>query len=101
MGLQVGLIGRAVGKYAEEAACAKDNIPVSLKDLRGLRVRELKQRMQVAGLDVAGRVDKESLLELVEGDANVLQRVLHPQKTEMTSSVVSPPVDYVAMAETV
>lgn len=101
MGLQVGLLGRAVGKYAEGAACAKDNIPVSLKDLRGLRVRELKQRMQVAGLDVAGRVDKESLLELVEGDANALQRVLLPQKTDMTSSVASPPVDYATMAQTV
>lgn len=49
--------------------------PSSLEDLRGLRVRELRRVLGAAGLDVAGRVDRESLLELLEPEGAV-ERVL-------------------------
>lgn len=49
--------------------------PASAEDLRSLRVRELRRTLGAAGLDVAGRVDRESLLELLEPEG-AIERVL-------------------------
>mmetsp|Transcript_75107 Transcript_75107/g.208887 ORF Transcript_75107/g.208887 Transcript_75107/m.208887 type:complete len:510 (-) Transcript_75107:277-1806(-) len=44
-----------------------------LEELRAMRARDLKRRLQTLGLSTEGRVDKESLLELLErSDIDVL-----------------------------
>lgn len=56
-------------------ACLEDTSAACLDDLKNMRVRELRKHLEAAGLDVSGRVDKESLLELLD-DRSVVECVL-------------------------
>mmetsp|Transcript_42593 Transcript_42593/g.97702 ORF Transcript_42593/g.97702 Transcript_42593/m.97702 type:complete len:421 (-) Transcript_42593:81-1343(-) len=59
------------GKVARHAG------PDLLEELQTMRVKELRERLQVAGYNVADRFDKDSLMELVKAQSeDVLQQVV-------------------------
>eukprot|EP00439_Symbiodinium_sp_Y106_P043783 s2901_g5.t1 len=59
-----------------------------LEELRALKARDLRKQMIALGLNCEGRVDKESLLELLEEQG--ADAILHPPKKEETKQKQNP-----------
>lgn len=59
-----------------------------LEELRALKARDLRKQMIALGLNCEGRVDKESLLELLEDQG--ADAILHPPKKEETKKKKNP-----------
>eukprot|EP00930_Biecheleria_cincta_P096376 TRINITY_DN88235_c0_g1_i1.p1 TRINITY_DN88235_c0_g1~~TRINITY_DN88235_c0_g1_i1.p1 ORF type:complete len:384 (+),score=67.41 TRINITY_DN88235_c0_g1_i1:159-1154(+) len=82
VGLVLGLSQKSTLPYrrcrrgrALMVACSGGATGACMDDLKNMRLRGLRKHLEGAGLDVSGRVDKESLLELLE-DNSVVERVL-------------------------
>jgi len=64
-----------------------------IKEMQGLRVRELRAQLESLGLSTAGRVDRESLVELLETEGRRLLSLGHDEGTPDEQAKASEPTE--------